>query len=184
MRSRGAGQAALSSLVAEQSGEAVRCVAAVHSFAHGNHLLEAGMQAKAETCVQLVHELAGLGISACVSALLSAVATVGSDCPSACHGCAVACIGQPPPPSALGPMWWVMVGWAVLPRLRWLGVLRPGVARLLALVSSRGGAGADVLKLNLMALHVSRLGLHCMTSHCADPLRHSGSAHPPVRLYW
>ena len=30
-------------------------------------------------------------------------APVGSSCPSACHGCAVACIGQPPPPSALGP---------------------------------------------------------------------------------
>jgi hypothetical protein len=34
-------------------------------------------------------------------------AAVGSGRPSACHGCAVACIGQPPPPSAPGPVW----GW-------------------------------------------------------------------------
>ena len=30
-------------------------------------------------------------------------ASVGDGRPSACHGCAVACIGQPPPPSAPGP---------------------------------------------------------------------------------
>ena len=34
-------------------------------------------------------------------------APVGSGSPSACHGCAVACIGQPPPPSAP----WPGVGW-------------------------------------------------------------------------
>jgi hypothetical protein len=32
-------------------------------------------------------------------------APVVSGRPSACHGCAVACIGQPPPPSAPGPVW-------------------------------------------------------------------------------
>jgi len=32
----------------------------------------------------------------------SALVVVGR--PSACHGCAVACIGQPPPPSAAGPL--------------------------------------------------------------------------------
>jgi hypothetical protein len=31
-------------------------------------------------------------------------ASVGDGRPSACHGCAVACIGQPPPPSAPGPV--------------------------------------------------------------------------------
>ena len=65
--------------------------------------------------------------------------------PSACHGFAVACIGQPPPPSALGPVWWVVAGWAALPRLRWLGGLLLGVARVLARVSSRGCAAGDGL---------------------------------------
>ena len=32
-------------------------------------------------------------------------APVVSGRPSACHGCAVACIGQPPPPFAPGPVW-------------------------------------------------------------------------------
>jgi hypothetical protein len=69
-------------------------------------------------------------------------APVGSSRPSACHGCAVACIGQPPPPSApwAGAMGWV-AGPACGPRLRWRGAswlqlagVRPGLA-------SRGCAG-------------------------------------------
>ena len=67
-------------------------------------------------------------------------APVGSGSPSACHGCAVACIGQPPPPSAPWPgaMGWV-VGPVCGPRLRWRGFswlavgrgsARSGLARL------------------------------------------------------
>ena len=37
-------------------------------------------------------------------------ASVGDGRPSACHGCAVACIGQPPPPSAPGPVWGELAG--------------------------------------------------------------------------
>ena len=66
--------------------------------------------------------------------------SVGDGRPSACHGCAVACIGQPPPPSAPWPgaMCWV-VGPVWGPRLRWRGasqsvggrgVARSGLARL------------------------------------------------------
>jgi len=63
-------------------------------------------------------------------------APVGSSRPSACHGCAVACIGQPPPPSAPWPgaMCWVD-GPVCGPRLRWRGFcwlqlagVRPGLA--------------------------------------------------------
>jgi hypothetical protein len=67
-------------------------------------------------------------------------ASVGDGRPSACHGCAVACIGQPPPPSAPWPggMGWV-VGPVWGPRLRWRGAswlaggrgpARSGLARL------------------------------------------------------
>ena len=51
-------------------------------------------------------------------------ASVGDGRPSACHGCAVACIGQPPPPSAPGPLMGV-AGRATLPRLRWPGGCQP-----------------------------------------------------------
>jgi len=45
-------------------------------------------------------------------------ATAGSGSPSACHGWAVACIGQPPPPSAPGPVIW---GWQARPLPRGCG---------------------------------------------------------------
>jgi hypothetical protein len=41
-----------------------------------------------------------------------------------------------------------------------------------------------VPKPNLMALHVSRLGLKRMASYCVDPLPCSSYARSLVRLYW
>ncbi len=61
--------------------------------------------------------------------------------PSACHGCAVACIGQPPPPSAPGPVWgWA--GMAALPRLRWPGSCPVHGAGVMPKISSRGCAAS------------------------------------------
>ena len=53
--------------------------------------------------------------------------------PSTCHGYAVACIGQPPPPSAPWPgvMCWV-VGPVCGPRLRWRGFSWLAVGRGIA----------------------------------------------------
>ena len=47
---------------------------------------------------------------------------------------------QAPPPSVLGPLWWVVAGWAELPRLRWRGVPSLAVRGVLAQVPSRGCA--------------------------------------------
>ena len=68
-------------------------------------------------------------------------ASVGDGGPSACHGCAVACIGQPPPPSAPGPVWgWA--GMATLPRLRCPGSCPVHGAGVMPLISSRGCAAS------------------------------------------
>jgi len=52
-------------------------------------------------------------------------APVGDGSPSACHGSAVACIGQPPPPSAPGPVW----GWRAGPLSRGCGGRAAGSRR-------------------------------------------------------
>ena len=76
-------------------------------------------------------------------------ASVGSVRPSTCHGCAVACIGQPPPPSAPWPgaMCWV-VGPVWGPRLRWRGASRSAVGR----GSARSGLARLRGRLHLSAL--------------------------------
>ena len=62
--------------------------------------------------------------------------------PSTCHGCAVACIGQPPPPSAPWPgaRGWV-VGPVCGPRLRWRGFCWLPVGWVRLDLASRGCAG-------------------------------------------
>ncbi len=62
--------------------------------------------------------------------------------PSTCHGYAVACIGQPPPPSAPWPGgmgWLVGAGWG--PRLRWRGFWWLQLAGAWPGRASRGCAG-------------------------------------------
>ena len=66
-------------------------------------------------------------------------ASVGDGRPSACHGCAVACIGQPPPPSAPGPV----LGWRAAPLSRGCGgraFARVDGAGVMPQVPSRGCA--------------------------------------------
>ena len=72
-------------------------------------------------------------------------APVGSGSPSACHGCAVACIGQPPPPSAPWPggMCWV-AGPVCYPRLRWRGASWLQLAGVWPGLASRGCAGGYI----------------------------------------
>ncbi len=84
-------------------------------------------------------------------------ASVGSVRPSTCHGCAVACIGQPPPPSAPWPgaMGWV-VGPVWGPRLRWRGASR--------LAGGRGSARSGLARLRgrLLILALIRRGLRLL----------------------
>ena len=81
-------------------------------------------------------------------------APVGSSRPSACHGCAVACIGQPPPPSAPWPgaMCWVD-GPVCGPRLRWRGFC------WLQLAGVRPRSGLALLRGRLHLLALIFLGL-------------------------
>jgi hypothetical protein len=110
-------------------------------------------------------------------------APVGGGRPSACHGCAVACIGQPPPPSAPGPV----LGWqaglssrgcggAALTRIDWAEV-KPSFPRAAA-----RPAGHSVP--NLACLLISFPIHQRIALLCVDPLPRSRSAHGSVRLYW
>ena len=88
-------------------------------------------------------------------------APVGSGSPSACHGCAVACIGQPPPPSA---PWPGVRGWVVGPvwgpRLRWRGFCWLPVGR----GSARSGLARMRGRLHILAL-ICR-GLRLLLARC------------------
>jgi len=55
--------------------------------------------------IQGLTQQPGPRAAACNSIRRIRKAPVVSGRPSACHGYAVACIGQPPPPSAPGPVW-------------------------------------------------------------------------------
>jgi len=55
--------------------------------------------------IALLHSVGLADVSRATSSAGTDRAPFGNGRPSACHGCAVACIGQPPPPSALGPVW-------------------------------------------------------------------------------
>jgi hypothetical protein len=110
-------------------------------------------------------------------------ASVGDGRPSACHGCAVACIGQPPPPSAPGP---VLGGWqgrspaaAVAGRLPASGVLGGGPRFPRAAARPVGHS-----VLNLAGLLISFPIHQRMPLLCVDPLPCSRSACCSVRLYW
>ena len=118
-----------------------------------------------------------------INALFHRRAPVGSGRPSACHGCAVACIGQPPPPSAPGPMrgWWAQPlsrscgGTAAFSR-EGPGVRPEVCARDRAAVCSfqaEHGPSVDHLPSR------QRMALLCV-----DPLLRRGSARFGVHLYW
>jgi hypothetical protein len=84
-------------------------------------------------------------------------APVSDGCPSACHGYAVACIGQPPPPSAPGPVW----GWRAGLLSRGCGGRAAGSRRGAGVrpkIASRGCAGVDRLGTYLAALVIKLLG--------------------------
>ena len=109
-------------------------------------------------------------------------APVGDGRPSACHGCAVACIGQPPPPSAPGPV----LGWRAGPLSRGCGgraaASREG-AGVWPQMSSRDCAGVGRFGAIQAALVIKLLGLLGVAAAWADRLRRNRPARSIVRLY-
>ena len=109
-------------------------------------------------------------------------APAGSGWPSMCHGCAVACSGQPPPPSAPGPVvrWRAKLlsrgcgGRARVPVDR--GEVSPKFPRAAARPAEYSG-------LNLVGLLISFSIHQRMPLFCVDPLRCSGFDRPKVHLY-
>jgi hypothetical protein len=119
----------------------------------------------------------GLGVPA------NQQAPVGDGRPSACHGWAVACIGQPPPPSAPEPVWGVM-GKATLPRLRWTGVRPHQWGRGGPQASSRGCAASWAFRAESggLADQFSRPPVDGFALRRSIALQR---LYPyPVRLYW
>ena len=118
-----------------------------------------------------------------INALLHRRAPVGSGRPSACHGCAVACIGQPPPPSAPGPVWG-----------RWAQLFSRGCGGAAAFSRDGPGGRPDVCARDCAAVcsfqaehgpSVDYLpNRQRMALLCVDPLLRSGSARFRVLLYW
>jgi hypothetical protein len=89
----------------------------------------------------------------------------------------MACIGQPPPPSAPGPV----LGWRAQPLSRGCGgraaASRQGVG-VRPKIPSRGCAGGGLFGLILAALVIKLLGLFGVAAVWADRLPRSDSAAP------
>ena len=102
---------------------------------------------------------------------------VGDGRPSACHGFAVACIGQPPPPSAPGPV----LGWLARPLSRGCGGRAAASRRVVGVrpkISSRDCAGVGRFGANLAALVIKQIGPLGVAGFWADRLPRSDSTAP------
>jgi hypothetical protein len=94
----------------------------------------------------------------------------------------MACIGQPPPPSAPGPV----LGWLAGPLSRGCGGRAAASRRWVGVgpqISSRDCAGGGLFGLILPALFIKLLGLLGVAAVWADRLPRSRSSRPIVRLY-
>jgi len=104
-------------------------------------------------------------------------APVVSGRPSACHGCAVACIGQPPPPSAPAPVlgWWA---WLLSRGCGGRAFARADGEAVGPKFSRAAARSAGHSVLNLAGLLISFPNHQCMALLCPDPLhcRHSPAA--------
>jgi len=125
----------------------------------------------------LLHLLQSFVCAELLQACRQRRASVGDGRPSACHGCAVACIGQPPPPSAPGPV----LGWLAGPLSRGCGGRAAASRRGAGVgpqVSSRDCADVGRLGAYLAALVIKLLGLLGVAASWADRLPRNDSAAP------